>query len=216
MADRIAIMEAGRIVQLGPPEEVYNRPASPFVAAFMGADNVIALDVRRDGRGARGRRRRRTTTPRACRSARDRARTALHLEGAADGKAIAHFRSEAARLVAAGEAPPDSLSCAAGSARAPIPAASIATRSTVGERRFMVDDPRRLATGERGRHLPAGRTRCTSIRRAARRPSDRGRRAAASGRWRAATMTRRRFDESRADTATSVMIARAAGRGPLA
>src|SRR5512145_2509020 len=47
MADRIAIMEAGRIVQLGPPEDVYNRPASPFVAAFMGAANVIALDVRR-------------------------------------------------------------------------------------------------------------------------------------------------------------------------
>ena len=47
MADRIAIMEAGTIVQLGPPEDVYNRPASPFVAAFMGADNVIALEVRR-------------------------------------------------------------------------------------------------------------------------------------------------------------------------
>ena len=46
MADRIAIMEAGRIVQLGPPEAVYNRPASPFVAAFMGADNVIALSAR--------------------------------------------------------------------------------------------------------------------------------------------------------------------------
>jgi ABC-type Fe3+/spermidine/putrescine transport system ATPase subunit len=54
MADRIAIMEAGRIVQLGPPETVYNRPASPFVAGFMGADNVIALDARRPSR--RGRR----------------------------------------------------------------------------------------------------------------------------------------------------------------
>jgi len=43
MADRIVIMEAGRIAQQGAPEEVFNRPASPFVAAFMGAENVIAL-----------------------------------------------------------------------------------------------------------------------------------------------------------------------------
>ena len=46
MADRIAIMNGGEIVQIGPPEEVYNRPADPFVAAFMGADNVIGVEVR--------------------------------------------------------------------------------------------------------------------------------------------------------------------------
>jgi putative spermidine/putrescine transport system ATP-binding protein len=51
MADRIAIMNRGRIAQLGTPEEVYNRPASPFVAAFMGADNVIRIEVARDGDG---------------------------------------------------------------------------------------------------------------------------------------------------------------------
>ncbi len=50
MADRIAIMDAGTIVQLGPPEEVYNRPASRFVAAFMGADNVVELAIRRGER----------------------------------------------------------------------------------------------------------------------------------------------------------------------
>ncbi len=42
MADRIVIMNAGRIEQQGPPEEVYNKPASPFVAAFMGAENSSA------------------------------------------------------------------------------------------------------------------------------------------------------------------------------
>ena len=46
MADRIAILDAGRIAQLGSPEEVYNRPNSPFVAAFMGAANVLALEAR--------------------------------------------------------------------------------------------------------------------------------------------------------------------------
>lgn len=44
MADRIVIMEAGRIAQQGTPEEVFNRPASPFVAAFMGAENVLSLN----------------------------------------------------------------------------------------------------------------------------------------------------------------------------
>ena len=43
MADRIVILDAGRIAQIGPPEEVYNHPASPFVAAFMGAGNAIRL-----------------------------------------------------------------------------------------------------------------------------------------------------------------------------
>ena len=44
MADRIVILDAGRIAQQGRPEEVYNRPASPFVAAFMGAENLLKLD----------------------------------------------------------------------------------------------------------------------------------------------------------------------------
>ncbi len=39
MADRIAILDAGRIAQPGAPEEVYNRPNSPFIASFMGAGN---------------------------------------------------------------------------------------------------------------------------------------------------------------------------------
>jgi ABC-type Fe3+/spermidine/putrescine transport system ATPase subunit len=51
MADRIIVMEAGRIAQAGPPKEVYDRPASPFVASFMGADNTIDLDVVPAGSG---------------------------------------------------------------------------------------------------------------------------------------------------------------------
>ena len=45
MADRIVILDAGRIAQIGTPEDVYNRPASPFVAAFMGAENVLRLSA---------------------------------------------------------------------------------------------------------------------------------------------------------------------------
>jgi len=41
MADRIVVMNAGRIEQIGAPEEVYDRPRSRFVARFIGAGNVI-------------------------------------------------------------------------------------------------------------------------------------------------------------------------------
>jgi putative spermidine/putrescine transport system ATP-binding protein len=43
MADRIVILNGGRIAQQGTPEDLYNRPASSFVAAFMGAENQLQL-----------------------------------------------------------------------------------------------------------------------------------------------------------------------------
>jgi iron(III) transport system ATP-binding protein len=41
MADRIVVMNAGRIEQIGTPEDVYERPNSAFVARFIGGSNVI-------------------------------------------------------------------------------------------------------------------------------------------------------------------------------
>jgi putrescine transport system ATP-binding protein len=41
LADRIAVLEAGRVAQIGPPQEVYARPATRFVAHFLGAANVL-------------------------------------------------------------------------------------------------------------------------------------------------------------------------------
>ena len=41
MADRIVVMNAGRIEQIGTPTEVYERPMSKFVARFIGAGNVL-------------------------------------------------------------------------------------------------------------------------------------------------------------------------------
>jgi iron(III) transport system ATP-binding protein len=40
-ADLIAVMNAGKIDQLGTPEEIYDRPQSEFVARFIGASNII-------------------------------------------------------------------------------------------------------------------------------------------------------------------------------
>ena len=75
LSDRIAVIDAGRIVQTGAPEEIFHRPTSAFVAGFMGADN--ALDLMATGDGA-------LVTVSA---------------GASTGSRVrAHFRSDAARL----------------------------------------------------------------------------------------------------------------------
>ncbi|GGY00918.1 ABC transporter ATP-binding protein [Litchfieldella qijiaojingensis] len=43
LGDRIAVMQAGRIAQLGTPQEIYHRPSSAFVADFIGAVNRLEV-----------------------------------------------------------------------------------------------------------------------------------------------------------------------------
>jgi spermidine/putrescine transport system ATP-binding protein len=45
MSDRIAVMRAGKIEQLGAPEELYERPTTAFVAGFLGVSNLLDGDV---------------------------------------------------------------------------------------------------------------------------------------------------------------------------
>lgn len=45
MADRIVVMNKGRIEQIGPPYEIYTRPRTPFVASFMGDNNILKGEV---------------------------------------------------------------------------------------------------------------------------------------------------------------------------
>jgi putative spermidine/putrescine transport system ATP-binding protein len=47
MSDRIAVFNQGRIEQIGAPAEVYERPATEFVAGFVGVSNVLERDGRR-------------------------------------------------------------------------------------------------------------------------------------------------------------------------
>ena len=47
MSDRVAVFNQGRIEQLGPPAEVYEHPASEFIAGFVGVSNVIERDGNR-------------------------------------------------------------------------------------------------------------------------------------------------------------------------
>ena len=45
MSDRVAVFNAGRVEQVGSPREVYDRPATPFVAAFVGTSNLLPAAV---------------------------------------------------------------------------------------------------------------------------------------------------------------------------
>jgi spermidine/putrescine transport system ATP-binding protein len=49
MSDRVCVMNAGRIVQVAKPQDVYDKPADLFVADFVGKTNRIAATVEADG-----------------------------------------------------------------------------------------------------------------------------------------------------------------------
>jgi multiple sugar transport system ATP-binding protein len=53
LADRIVIMRAGKIEQIGTPSELYERPANTFVAAFMGSPPMNLIDAMMDETGSR-------------------------------------------------------------------------------------------------------------------------------------------------------------------
>ncbi|WP_406065530.1 ABC transporter ATP-binding protein [Streptomyces sp. NBC_01077] len=54
MSDRIAVFHQGRIEQVGTPAEIYERPATPFVAGFVGTSNLLSGDTARRLVGAPG------------------------------------------------------------------------------------------------------------------------------------------------------------------
>ena len=87
LADRVAVMDGGRVAQVGAPDEVYRRPASPFVARFVGDADLVPGTS--DGTAV--------TTPLG----------RLAVEGAAPaaGPALAVVRPEALRLSADPDGP---------------------------------------------------------------------------------------------------------------
>ena len=53
LSDRIAVMRAGRIVEMGAPDQLYLRPRHPFTARFIGQAELVSAELlRRDGAGA--------------------------------------------------------------------------------------------------------------------------------------------------------------------
>jgi ABC-type Fe3+/spermidine/putrescine transport system ATPase subunit len=45
MADRIVLMRSGKVEQIGTPQEIYNQPATLFVARFLGFNNLIPGEI---------------------------------------------------------------------------------------------------------------------------------------------------------------------------
>jgi putative spermidine/putrescine transport system ATP-binding protein len=91
IADRVGVMNKGRLEQLGPPTEIYSRPATSFVAEFVGLTNRMAGVVKGGEVEVRG------------------ARLPLVHTDSADGPAIALVRPETVSLAPEADATPGPL-----------------------------------------------------------------------------------------------------------
>jgi len=123
LADRIAVIDGGRVLQFGTPEDVFHKPASPFVAGFMGADNAVELVD--DGHALR------LADPAAPPASRCRA----------------HFRGDRARLGAAPD--PFALSLHGTVEQASYLGHGYRYRVRVGQGQVWVDDPAQVPEGSR-------------------------------------------------------------------
>ena len=134
MADRIVIMDQGRIAQVGTPEEVYHRPSSPFIAAFMGAENAIALKIDQGSKGIE--------------VAAGPNHAAAALTGSVPrGQVVAYFREDAARLEEPAYRAIDEITLQGVITLRSYPGGHYRYAVAVGEREFMVEDSRLLDVG---------------------------------------------------------------------
>lgn len=145
MADRLVILDGGRVAQSGTPEEIYKRPNSPFVASFMGATNVIPLRLTRAGHRVA--------------IAGGPFNDAIEIDapvcaGAGigpipgDTNVAVHFRSEDARLHPPASAPDGFLVLRGEVVQRSYPGGFYRYAIRVGPHRYQVDDQHRLAIGE--------------------------------------------------------------------
>jgi ABC-type Fe3+/spermidine/putrescine transport system ATPase subunit len=134
MADRVVVVDQGRIAQVGTPEEVYHRPISPFVAAFMGADNTIGLEIEENGSGF------------IVRGAPDHAPTAL-AGPAQTGSVTAYFRDDAARIDSPDHQGSGEITFKGKIALRTYPGGHYRYSVAVGDREFTVKDARLIEIG---------------------------------------------------------------------
>jgi ABC-type Fe3+/spermidine/putrescine transport system ATPase subunit len=87
IADRVVLMDAGRVVQSGTPEDVYFHPASEFAADFLGVGNSLAAAPSRVRSSSADQRARVDRRPRAARD-RDHPVLGSHARPAAAGRAL--------------------------------------------------------------------------------------------------------------------------------
>src|SRR5713101_2204189 len=153
MADRIVVLDGGRGAQIGTPEEIYNRPNSPFVASFMGAGNVVPLRARSEGKRVEI-----GGGPFSDGIEIDTSLLAAKGIGywPGDRPLNAHFRGEDARLCTPDQAVDGCLVLRGKIVQCSYPGGFYRYAVRVGRLQYLVDDVRRLAIGEPiGIGLPA-------------------------------------------------------------
>jgi len=140
MADRVVILNQGRIAQVGTPEEVFHTPASPYVAKFMGAGNTLAgeanasaqsIELKLNG-----------ATHRLPASGND--RTGVHFPDAQSGPVEILFHSDAAQL---GQKIDDALSLQGTVLQHSYLGSVYRHEIQVDEARIMVDNPHKMPIG---------------------------------------------------------------------
>lgn len=138
MADRLALMHGGRIVQQGDPRSLHDAPTNSFVADFMGASNIVTLEVRREGDdivlGGRD-----WCPP---------LRLSERAGAAVGARADVHFRSTAASLADVHETLADSLSLHGTVVQSTYPGNAFRYAVKVADKTFLVDDPKRYREGD--------------------------------------------------------------------
>jgi ABC-type Fe3+/spermidine/putrescine transport system ATPase subunit len=137
MADRVVVLDQGRVAQVGTPEEVFQRPASPYVASFMGAENIVDCDALRDGDSVA------LSVPNAS-QARVRG---VHMAGDAEGPVQVHFRSERATLYLEGAPAADALKLPGRITQSSYLGGGYRCTVHTDSGQFFIDHPASLASG---------------------------------------------------------------------
>ena len=133
MANEIVILDAGTIAQKGAPEALYRAPNSPFVASFLGADNMITGAARRGPGGLSIR-------------LDNGFEAALPASHPVEGPCLIQFRSNAVHLDRPSDQP--GLRLAGTITQASYPGGTYRYEVETPAGRFLVDDARRASPGQ--------------------------------------------------------------------
>ncbi len=137
MADQVVVLDQGRIAQVGSPEDVFQRPRTPYVASFMGAENIIDAEAEPATAGVQLRVPGLARPPVACAA-----------PAGTRGAVQVHFRSERAQLHEQASPALDGLQIPGRVHQAGYLGHSYRCEVDTASGRFFIDHPRALAQGD--------------------------------------------------------------------
>ena len=137
MADQVVILDQGRVAQIGTPEEVFQRPQTPYVASFMGAENIIDCEAAPDGDAVQLRI---ANVPQA--------RVLCSATQAGLGAVQVHFRSELASLRTHDTQPANSLQIPGRISQVSYLGGGYRCEIKTGCGDFFIDHPSSIASGD--------------------------------------------------------------------